>query len=155
MKPLRTWILIADGALARILENSGPEHSLIAVDGMEFSADHSATHDLVSDRQGRSFSSHGYGRSAIEAHSDPHRELKTHFAHHLANVLAHELQQGRYQRLILVAAPVTLGDLRTAISSHVHATVIGEIAHDLTKIPNHEIPEHLKHLLFAPSAVTG
>lgn len=154
MKQLRTWILIADGARARILENHGPNHSLVPVGGMEFSADHSATHELVSDRQGRSFSSAGHGRSAIESRSDPHRELKAHFAHHLADVLSHEFENGHFHRLILVAAPVTLGDLRAAISDHVRATVIGEIAHDLTKTPNHEIPGHLKDLLLAAPAPT-
>lgn len=147
MKQLRTWILIADGARARILENHGPNHSLIAVEGMEFSADHSATHDLVSDRQGRSFSSHGHGRSAIEARSDPHQELKVHFAHHLAEVLSREFELGKFHRLILVAAPATLGELRATISPHVRATVVGEIPHDLTKTPNHEIPAHLKNFI--------
>ena len=147
MKPLRTWILIADGARARILENSGPDHRLIAVDGLEFNGDHSATHELVTDRQGRSFSSHGPGRSAIEARSDPHRELKTKFAEHLAEILDRELAQGRFHRLILVAAPATLGDLRHAISPHVHKTIVGELASDLTKTPNSEIAGHLKDLL--------
>ena len=44
--------------------------------GLEFQGDHFATHDLVPDREGRSFSSRGYGRSAIDARSDPHGDLK-------------------------------------------------------------------------------
>ena len=59
MKPTRTWVLIADGARARILENDGPNHGLTAIEGLEFQGDHSATHDLVPDREGRSFSSRG------------------------------------------------------------------------------------------------
>ena len=149
MKALRTWILIADGARARIVENSGPDHSVVEVEGLEFTSDHAATHDLVTDRAGRSFSSQGPGRSAIEARTDPHRDLKAKFAHHLAGVLANELGLGRYSRLILVAAPVTLGDLRRAISDKVRATIVGEIAHDLTKTPNSEIAGHLKDLVFA------
>ena len=147
MKPTRTWVLIADGARARILENDGPEHGLTAIDGLVFQGDHSATHDLVSEREGRSFSSHGHGRSAIDARSDPHRDLKTKFAHQLADVLARGLEQNSYDRLIIVAPPVTLGDLRTAISEQVRALVVGEIAQDLTKIPNGEVAEHLKHVL--------
>ena len=149
MKPLHTWILIADGARARILENNGPDHHLIAVEGLEFTGDHSATHELVSDRQGRSFSSHGTGRSAIEARSDPHRELKTAFARHMAEILDRELAQGRFHRLIVVAAPATLGDLRHAISAQVQKTIVGELASDLTRTPNSEIAGHLKDLLAA------
>jgi Protein required for attachment to host cells len=103
MKPLRTWALIADGARARILENNGPvhgdehrgqpghgvsAHGWMPVEGLVFHGDHSATHDPVTDRQGRSFSSAGAGRSAIEARTDPHRDQKTKFAHHLAAMLS-------------------------------------------------------------------
>jgi protein required for attachment to host cells len=147
MKPTRTWVLIADGARARILENEGPGHGLTAIEGLEFHGDHSATHDLVSDREGRSFSSHGPGRSAIDSRSDPHRDLKTKFAHLLAEVLARGLEQKSYERLIIVAPPVTLGDLRLAISDVVRSKVVGEVNHDLTKIPNGEVAEHLKDVL--------
>jgi protein required for attachment to host cells len=147
MKPIRTWVLIADGARARILENDGPGHGLIAKPGLVFHGDHGATHDLVSDRQGRSFSSQGPGRSAIESHSDPHRELKKAFVHQLAEVLADGIEQSSYDRLILVASPVTLGDLRTALPDKVRAVVTGEIAQDLTKTPNAEVAKHLKGVL--------
>eukprot|EP01037_Dinobryon_pediforme_P015310 gene15311-15454_t len=152
MKPLRTWVLVADGARARILENNGPDHSLRGVEGLVFDANHDATHDIVSDRQGRSFSSHGDGCSAIEPRTDPHRELKAKFARHLASVLSQELANGAYSRLIIVAAPVTLGDLRSEISDQVKATLVGEIAHDLTKTPDHEVAKHLGILLFASTS---
>ena len=147
MKPTRTWILIADGARARILEQLGSGHELTAITGLVFHGDHAATHDLVSDREGRSFSSHGPGRSAYEPHTDPHRDLKTKFAHQLADVLARGLEHNSYDRLVIVATPVTLGDLRTAISEHVRAKIVGEIAQDLTKTPNGEVATHLKEVL--------
>lgn len=147
MKPTKTWVLLADGARARILENDGPGRGLHEVEGYEYSSDHAATHDLVADRQGRSHSSHGPARSAIESRTDPHRQLKAHFAQHLAEVLAKGLEQKAFDRLVLVASPVTLGDLRHTISDHVKATVAGEIAQDLTKMPNADIGPHLKSVL--------
>ena len=147
MKPTRTWILIADGARARILVNDGPGHGLKALEGFEFSGDHSATHELVDDREGRSFSSHGHGRSAYEASTDPHRDLKTKFAHQLVGVLDNGLASNAYDRLVIVASPVTLGDLRAAMSDHVRAKIIGEVAQDLTKLPNAKVADHLKHVL--------
>jgi protein required for attachment to host cells len=147
MKPTKTWVLIADGARARILERDGPGHALQAIERLVFHGDHSATHDLVSDQQGRSFSSHGPGRSAIEPHSDPHRELKATFARALADVLARELAQHAFDRLIVVAAPVTLGDLRAAFSDPVSKMIVGEVAKDLTKLPNADVAAHLTHVL--------
>ena len=147
MKPTKTWIMIADGARARILENEGPGRGLKEVPNMTFAGDHSATHNIVDDRQGRSYKSNSPARSAVEPRSDPHRALKSSFAHHLADVLAEELAKKSYDRLVIVAAPVTLGDLRSAISDHVRAKVVGEIASDLTKTPNIEIGSHLKDVL--------
>lgn len=159
MKPLRTWALIADGAHARILENNGSvhgdpyrgnpgdgeaRHDWVPLDGLVFQGDHSATHELVTDRQGRSFGSAGSRRSALEVKTDPHRAQKTKFANDLADVLAQKLQEGAYHRLIIAAPPATLGDLRKSISEKVRATVVAEFAHDLTKIPNHEIASHLR-----------
>ena len=50
-------------------------------------------------------------------------------------------------RLVIVASPVTLGDLRSALSDHVRAVVVGEVAQDLTKMPNNKIAEHLQDVL--------
>jgi protein required for attachment to host cells len=149
MKRVRTWILIADGARARVLENDGPGHGLAAVEGHVFQAAHAATHDLVADREGRTYSSAGARRSAIDSRSDPHRELKTKFAQLLGGVLERGLEQDAYDRLIIVATPVTPGDLRRTISERVRSKVAGEVAQDLTKTPNHEVADHLKHVLLA------
>src|SRR6476646_5665499 len=70
MKPTKTWIMIADGARARILENEGPGRGLKAVPNMTFAGDHSATHNIVDDRQGRSYEANSLARSAVEPRSD-------------------------------------------------------------------------------------
>ncbi|HZT46577.1 MAG TPA: host attachment protein [Hyphomicrobiaceae bacterium] len=147
MKPTRTWVLIADGARARILENDGPGRGLKPVEGCAFSGEHGATHEIMTDRTGRAFASVGAQRSAIEARSDPHRELKKRFANQLAEVLAGKLQQKAYDRLVIVAAPSTLGDLRTALSDQVRATVTAEVPKDLTKTPDPEVAGHLEDVL--------
>ena len=72
-----------------------------------------------------------------------HEKAQLSFAHSLADVLATQLQAGAFHRLIIAAPPSTLGALRDAISERVRATVIAEFAHDLTKIPDHEIAGHL------------
>jgi protein required for attachment to host cells len=147
MKPMRTWILIADGARARILENDGPGRGLQPVQGGDFRGEHAPTRDIVSDRPGREFQSMGAARSAIESHSDPHRELKRRFAERLADVLSRGLEQKAYERLVVVAAPVTLGDLRAALPGGVQAKVVGELAKDLTKVPDAQVAEHLKDVI--------
>ena len=149
MKPTRTWVLIADGARARILENTGPGLGLTAVAGMTFDGDHAASHDLVTEREGRGHSSTGAGRYAVASRADPHRALKTKFAQQLADVLASGLERKAYDHLIVAASPVTLGDLRAAMPDGVRARITGEVAHDLTKIPNCDVAGHLASVLAA------
>ncbi|KAB2919822.1 MAG: host attachment protein [Hyphomicrobiaceae bacterium] len=144
MKPHRTWILVADAARARILESGGPGQALQEVKGGQFHGDHAPTHEIMSDRTGRSQRSTSPTRSAIEARSDPHRELKRQFAHSLADAMADALKQQSYDRLVIVAPPVTLGDLRAALSEQVLAKVVAEVAKDLTKTPDAQLAGHLK-----------
>jgi protein required for attachment to host cells len=147
MKPTTTWILIADGARARIFANDGPGKGIEAVSGGEFSADHRPDHEIVSDRSGRTFESVGATRHAIEPRHDPHRELKRAFSEQLADMLDKQLAAKAYDRIVLVAPPVTLGDLRSALSDHVKAAVYAELDKDLTKTPMAELPQHLGAVL--------
>lgn len=147
MKPIRTWILIADGARARVLENTGPGRGLHAIDGLSFERDCPPTHEIVDDREGRSFSSVGPGRSAMEPTSDPRRLLKRDFVRGLAQMLGDGLQSDRFDRLVIVAAPQALGDLRAALPEGVRSKVVGELAQDLTKTPDHELAAHLEKVL--------
>ncbi|MEZ5851204.1 MAG: host attachment protein [Hyphomicrobiaceae bacterium] len=143
MKKARTWVLIADAGRARILEHVAGSPGLAAVDGQVFEADHAATRDLVTDQPGRSFSSASPRRSSMEAPTDPHRELKTRFAHHLAGVLADAQARDAFDRLVVIAPPVMLGDLREAMAKAVAERVVGELHKDLTKVPNDEVMSHL------------
>ncbi len=143
----KTWILIADGARARILAYHGPDQAPTAIDGHDYTGDHSATGDIMSDSAGRSHSSVGPGRTAIEPQTDPHRELKTEFARRLSKTLDQELANGSFDKLAIVAAPATLGDLRPMLSDKVRAKIVGELAADLTKTPNSEINAHLSAIL--------
>ena len=115
MKPTTTWILIADGARGRLFANRGPGKGLELLDE-SLDADHRATHDIVDDRLGRTHESVGASRHAISARHDPHRELKRDFAVRLAKMLDRRRSEHAYDRLVLVAPPSALSDLREALS---------------------------------------
>ena len=113
------------------------------VHDLEFSTDHRRSSELGSDRPGRSVESHGTARHAIEPKTDPHRELKRAFADQLVDVLTAHLEAKEFDRLILVAPPKMLGDLRQAIGQGLRAHITGEVGQDLTKVPNSEVADHL------------
>ena len=147
MKPTRTWILIADGARARIFANHGPGKGIEPVDGGEIEGDHRPSREIERDKPYRSYESVGPMRHPIEPRRDPHRELKREFAGRLVAMLDQRLAQKAYDRLILVAPPAALGDLRAALSAGVRARVYAELDKDLTKTPAGELPGHLAAVL--------
>jgi protein required for attachment to host cells len=147
VKPIVNWVLIADGGRARVLENRGPGKGLQAADGMVFERELPPSREILSDRPGRSIESVGMARHAIENASDPHRELKRGFAKRLCEVLESKLEEGAFQRLVMVAPPVTMGDLRQALPAKLQKAVVGELVEDLTKVPNDRVPRHLAGVL--------
>jgi protein required for attachment to host cells len=147
MKPTTTWILIADGARARIFANLGPGKGIAPVEGGVLKGDHAPSRDLASDRPGRTFESADVMRHAIDPAQDPHRELKRAFAGRIASLIEERLAENAFDRLVLVAPPVTLGDLRSALSKSVKERVSAELDNDLTNTPIEELPKHLAAIL--------
>jgi len=147
MKPTTTWIVIADGAHARLFANRGPGKGIEAVENGVINGDHRPDHELIRDKAGRSFESVGDTRHAIEPRTDPHRELKKEFAKELVSLLDKRLSEHAFDRLILVAPPTALGDLRSALSDDLKPRVYAELDKDLVKIPTTELPKHLGAVL--------
>ena len=143
MKPTRSWIVIADGAQARILENTGPGKGLIPLPAEDMHQTLRPSRDIDADRPGRTHDRMGPGRHAMEPPSDSHREEKRHFATELAGHLNAAVLKHSYDRLVLVAPAKTLGDLRQALSKEAAAKVDGELSKDLIKIPDQELAQHL------------
>ncbi|MEQ8357080.1 MAG: host attachment protein [Kiloniellaceae bacterium] len=147
MKPIRSWIVIADGAQARILENKGPGKGLTPLPKEARHQAHRPSREIDADRPGRTHDRNGPGRHAMEPPTDAHRDEKRRFAEQLAERLNDATKQDRYDRLVLVAPPKTLGDLRQALSKETNARITGELAKDLTPISDHELPGHLGKML--------
>ena len=88
-------------------------------------------------------SSVGSTRHAMEGSSDPHREQKRQFARRIADAVEARQAAKSFDRLVLVAPPVTMGDLRAALSAKVKAAVAAELVADLTNTPPRDLPAHL------------
>ncbi len=142
MKAIRTYILIADGARSRLLLSESRTKPLTEVRGSEQKLDLKLDHELSAERPGRVHESANIARHAIER-DDLHRREKERFAQSLAADLDRRLAGGEYDRLVIAAAPETLGVIRSALSGKVRAAIIGEIAKDLTKLPNPQVKAHL------------
>lgn len=138
-----TWILVADGARARLLtrrERGGP---LVPALDREFIGSNIPSREIDSDRPGRTFDSAGEGRHAMEPPTDPRRKKKADFAKELAAMLDAEAKRGAFERLVVIAPPQALGDLRAEFSDAVQGRIVEEINKDLVDAPNEELAGRL------------
>jgi protein required for attachment to host cells len=147
MKPVRTWILVADGARGRVFESLGKSGTVSEREDLRRDTDLPPTRELEDDKPGRGNVPTTAHRHGFQPTSDAHRELKRGFAEELARLLDAQLAAGAYDRLVVVAAPVTLGDLREALSERVRSVVLAELDKDLTKHSARELGVQLEDVL--------
>jgi protein required for attachment to host cells len=140
-----TWILIADGAKARVLEREGADAPLVPVFDESFSETEARmpTREIGADRPGRVHESADTARHAMAPRVDWHRYAKELFAKSVAEALERAALKKKYEALILAAPAQTLGDLRANLGKHAGALITAEISKDLTNLPDHEIASHL------------
>lgn len=147
MKPTVTWILVADGAQAKVFKHDGPGTGLTPVTDLLFDQDPKQARDIMADKPGRSFSSVGHGRSAMEYSSDPVQVREARFVKSVAEVLERKHQESAFSRLIVCAAPTALGDLRGAMSDQLKRAVVAEMDKDLTNLPTPQLEKHFENVL--------
>ncbi len=142
-----TYVLIADGARARLFVVEEGTADLKPALGQEFIGTNLPSREIASDRPGRSFDSAGSGRHAMEPPTDPHRHAERVFAQEVAAVLENALRRNEFHNLVVVAPPKALGDLRGEFSDALRNRVTAELNKDLTKVAIHDLPSHLAEIL--------
>lgn len=147
MKRKTIWALVADGGRARILKDVGRDEM---PEEEEFVSDAKPLGDIMADQAGRTFSSVGNRRSAMELHSDPVRDRERAFAAMLAETLDRHGSAGRFDELVVVAAPQMLGDLRAACPGSLRAKITQEVDKNLTGLAGKELAEAVARIARPP-----
>ncbi|MBR1155062.1 host attachment family protein [Bradyrhizobium sp. JYMT SZCCT0428] len=136
--PHNALILVGDGQKALFLRNKGTAHQVRLVVERIIERDNPPTREQGTDRPGRSNASVGVGRSAMEE-TDWHHIAEERFAGELADALYRHAHANLFQKLVIIAPPKVLGNLRKALHAEVIARVIAEIPKELTSHPVVEI----------------
>ena len=147
MKPTVTWILLVNGAQAKVFAHSGAGTGLTAVRDLMLEQEPLKAGEIMADKPGRSFSSGSDGRSAMEYSTDPVDVRETRFVKSVADALDRKHQESAFSRLIIAAAPSALGDLRSALSDQVKEAVIAEMDKDLTNLPTDKLQKYFDDML--------
>ena len=138
-----TWVLVADGEKALFLENvTDAQNPTLQVRVLK-EQENPPSREQATGAPGRVFQSQS-GTSRAYGEADWHYLEKMRFADDLADLLYLHAHRGRFERLVIVAPPQVLGELRAKLKPEVSQRVVAEIAKTLT---NHPLPEIEKILL--------
>lgn len=131
------WVVVADGEKALFLRNEGDAKYPNLEVFREMHDDNPPTHEQGTDRPGRFNDGPNVHRSAVEE-TDWHRIEKERFAKEVAERLYKAAHRGDYKRLVIVAPPMVMGEVRKELHKEVEERLIAEVSKTLT---NHTIDE--------------
>ena len=138
--------VIAYGGHARFVRPA-PDNALHTFEAIDSTTVHKKDQDLVSDRPGRSFESSSIARHAYAPRTDPHEMAKDRFAHTVAGKVNEDAAAGVFNELVVVAPAHVLSELTDALDLPANVKLLGNLAKDLVKTPDHELWPHLKELV--------
>lgn len=134
------WVVVADGGRAIVFVNEGTafEPELKAV--RSYGQDNPKTSEQGRDKPARTFESTGSRRSAMET-PDLHQRAEDEFVAGIMADLAKDSEDGAFEHVAIVAAPVALGEMRKAVTAQLEPRIAVWIDKDLTKEPGAKIAE--------------
>jgi protein required for attachment to host cells len=142
----RTWVVIADGKSAHIYCKTVNRLAVILDEGNDFLPhQHNGAHQ---NRGHRSWVS----SETIHYCSNPEDRLDhlhlSSFVHKLAELLDKAEKEKVFDRLIVIAPPAVLGQMRQHFSSDVQQCIIAELNKNLTHLSERELYDYLENILW-------
>lgn len=143
MKPVVTWVVLANARTAQVYAHHGPGKGLTPLSGQSWSAPETR---LPDDKAGRGHSIGGPGVAAVEQ-TDPQNLNDALFAKTVIEHVAKAQRDKRFDRLILVAGPHMLGLLRANVDPALQAVHLGDVPKDLSHQPLNVVESNLGELI--------
>lgn len=138
-----TWVVVADGTRARLF-NRHRNRKLEEFDTLLSPAHRLHEGDLVSDRNGRALDADGARGHAVGGRKNTAKDHEMSiFAKRLASRLEEGRNAGELERLVLIAPPRFLGQLRSHMSEHAAGLVALTIDKELTTLPVGKLEAHV------------
>ena len=136
--PNGTFVVVADGRKMLFFRNEGDaDYPQLELDRKR-RQDNPPNREIKTDEAGRVHASAGTARSKM-GETDFHQLEEDRFAAETADLLYRRAHDGDYEKLVVIAPPATLGELRRHYHKEVEQRLLGEIGKDLTKHPVEEI----------------
>jgi len=141
------WVLVANSGQARILEMQRKPYEFHQVSEFVSEAQHLTNKEIVSDASGRVYRAQGPGTHSMKPRSDPHENAEEQFSRSLAQKMEKAARLGRFDQLLVVADPKTLGRLRQQMDKSVGSKLAEEVTLDLVGLPLNQLEPRLRQVL--------
>lgn len=143
----RTWVVIANGGQAEVIQYQGPQAAFSAVPNGHFEQPNLPTREIMSDDRGRGFAGKGISsaRGAMEWHTDAHQHEEFRFVSKVSSFLDEHVDD--FDQLVIVAAPKALGTFRQKLSDNVQQKIRVELDKDFTNVPVRDIQMQLADVI--------
>lgn len=146
LKPSKLWALVTDSGCGRLIELEASPARIEEIATREAPARHKTSQELTTDASGREYDATGPVSHSKHPRTDAHEEAEEQFAREWVDGLQKAFAQGRFEHLMLVADPRTLGRLREYMDKKLRATVAAEDARGLTKLSLEVLEPELREL---------
>ena len=147
---MTTRIVVADQGEARLYDAAHFDSELTLVGELVDPAARLHDRDLKSDRPGRVFDhAPGPGRRGATGHhgtgeeNTPRKHAAVVFAHQITQRLVKDHDAGQFSRLVLIAGPRFLGNVRESLPDSLRSILTLEIAKDLVHEPESELRKRI------------
>lgn len=130
-----TWIVVADGGHARILQNQHRDDNVTELPLLNGKDPHLAGH--------RDEQSGGVHLEPVFKPS-PEKRQEDKFLNQLAETLQTAIARKECEELVLVAPASAMGLLRKALNAKTYGHVVAELVHDYTHQGNAEVWKHVR-----------
>jgi len=125
------WILVANQAEAQIYSSNRISGNLVLLDTLTHAEGAAHVRDLTSDAPGRAYDRIGPARHSMEPDTGVKEEERRRFVKELVERLKTAYLQGKFDQLVLLAAPAVLGVIRKTLNGGLAKAVVKEIPKDV------------------------
>lgn len=145
MKPM--MIVVADSSRARIFMADSAHSPLLEIETLAHPEGRLRDQDLASDMPGKESGKGGGGDHAYEEKIEPKKEEMIAFAKRIADYLDGTRKANKLNKLLIVAAPAFLGELRKQLSTATSDKIVFELDKNLAHHNEEDIRKHLSGFL--------
>jgi protein required for attachment to host cells len=140
-------IVVADSSRARIFTVDSNRSPLNEIETMAHPEGRMHEQNMVSDMPGKDTGKGGGGDHSFQEKVEPKKEEMIEFAKRVADYLDDARKANHLNKLILVAAPAFLGELRNHLSKETSEKIIYELDKNLAQHDVEDIRAHLSTFL--------